>query len=324
MVFSRAADAVGGILLGLATRGFDLGALRLPGAGLGLRGLAGVNLVMILAWMGVALALRHGYVNAIRDSLKRHGFDPEQTPSTVLDRSAAEILAERLDTGDEQELLYTLGLLERNHGQAAHPALRSLLSHSSPAVRKRALSLLDAAGDRSVAARAFELLKDDDLETRTEALAYLTHHADLDPLAAIRELGDFREGSVRAGMISFLARPGKGQNLDAAHVLLDAMVEEPEPEGRVARLEAARLAGTLPKGFGRTLGRLLRDKDVEVARLALRAVDRRSAPSSCPSFSPSSPTPSSATTRPAPWEASATPRSSRCAFISSRPTEGSR
>ena len=275
MVFSRAADAVGGILLGLATRGFDLGPLRLPGAGLGLRGLAGVNLVMILAWMGVALALRNGYVNAIRESLKRHGLDPERTSSTVLDRSAAEILAEGLDTGDEAELLYTLGLLERNHGQVAHPALRSLLSHSSPAVRRRALSLLDASGDRSVVPRAFEMLKDDDLETRTEALAYLTHHAELDPLAAIRELGDFREGSVRAGMVSFLARPGKGQNLEAARALLDAMVGEPEPEGRLARLEAARLAGTLPDGFGRALGRLLRDKDVEVSRLALRAVDRK-------------------------------------------------
>ena len=273
MVFSRAADAVGGILLGLATRGFDLGPLRLPGAGLGLRGLAGVNLAMILAWMGVAHALRRGYVNTIRDSLKRHALDAEQASSTVLDRSAHEVLAERLDTGDEAELLYTLDLLQRNHRHAAHPALKSLLSHPSAAVRRQALSLLDAAGDRSAAPRAFEMLKDDDLETRTEALAYLTHHADLDPLRAIRELGDFREGSVRAGMVSFLARPGKAQNLEGARALLDAMVNEPGPEGQAARLEAARLVATLPAGFGRALGRLLRDPEVEVARLALRAVD---------------------------------------------------
>ncbi len=275
MVFSRAADAVGGILLGLATRGFDLGAMRLPGAGLGLRGLAALNLVMIGAWVVVALALRRGYVNAIRESLKRHGLDAEQTSSTVLDRSATEILNQGLQTGDEGELLYTLGLLERHHRQAAHPALRSLLSHPSAAVRRRALSLLDAAGDRSVIPRAFEMLKDDDLETRTEALAYLTHHAEIDPLAAIRELGDFSEGSVRAGIVSFLARPGKTQNLDAARALLDAMLDEPQPQGRAARLEAARLAATLPDGFGRALGRLLRDPDVEVARLALRAVGRK-------------------------------------------------
>jgi AAA family ATP:ADP antiporter len=213
-------------------------------------------------------------VGAIRESLKRHGLDAEQTSTTVLDRSATEILNQGLGASDEGELVYTLGLLERQQRQAAHPALRSLLSHPSAAVRRRALSLLDAAGDRSVMSQAFELLKDDDLETRTEALAYLTHHAELDPLAAIRELGDFSEGSVRAGMISFLARPGKTQNLEAARALLDAMVDEPEPHGREARLQAARLAATLPRGFGRSLGRLLRDPDVEVARLALRAVDR--------------------------------------------------
>ena len=230
---------------------------------------------MIGAWVAVAVVLRREYVNAIRESLKRHGLDVEHTATTVLDRSTTEILKGGLDvSGDESELLYTLGILERHHRQAAHPALRSLLDHSSPAVRRRALSLLDATGDRSVVARAFEMLHDDDLETRTEALAYLTRHAGIDPLAAIRELGDFREVSVRAGMVAFLARPGRTQNLEAARALLDAMVGEPEPEGRASRLEAARLAASLPDGFGNALGRLLRDPDVEVARLAMRAVAR--------------------------------------------------
>jgi AAA family ATP:ADP antiporter len=273
-VFSRGADAVGGLLLGLATHGFHLGSLGLPGAGLDLRGLAALNLGMIALWVGVAVSLRRGYVNAIRESLKRHGLDVERSPTTVLDRSALELLNGRLDTRDEQELLYTLSLLERHHRQAAHPALRSLLDHPSPAVRRRALSLLDAARDPSAIARAHEMLHDEDLEARTEALAYLTHHAGLDPLAAIRELGDFSDGSVRAGMVSFLARPGPTQNLEAARALLDAMVIEPDPEGHPARLEAARLAGLLPDGFGRAIGRLLRDPEVDVAGEAIRAVGR--------------------------------------------------
>jgi AAA family ATP:ADP antiporter len=273
-VFSRGADAVGGILLGLATTGFGLGFARLPGAGLGLRGLAVLNLVLIAVWVAVAAAVRRGYVNAIRDSLKRHGLDIEHTSTTVLDRSATDVLHRGLETGDEQELLYTLTLLERHHRQVAHPALRSLLDHPSPAVRRRTLALLDAASDPSAIDRAREMLHDDDLEARTEALAYLTHHAGLDPLSAIRELGDFTDGSVRAGMVSFLARPGPTQNIDAARALLDAMVEEPDPDGRTARLEAARLAGLLPRGFGRAIGRLLRDPEVDVASLAIRAVGR--------------------------------------------------
>jgi AAA family ATP:ADP antiporter len=73
-------------------------------------------------------------------------------------------------------------------------------------------------------------------------------------------------------MVSFLARPGPGQNLEAARALLDAMVAEADPEGRSTRLEAARLAGVLPSGFGRAIGKLLRDEEVDVARLAIRAV----------------------------------------------------
>ena len=272
IVFSRAADAVGGVLLGLATDGFRLGFVSLPGAGLGVRGLAAANLGLIALWALVALELRRGYVNAIRESLKRHGLDTEQTTSTVLDRSTTEVLAGRLASRDETELLYTLELLEKQHKAPAHPALRLLLEHETPAVRRRALSLLDAAGDRTVAPRAFELLRDGDLETRTAALAYLAHHANVDPLGAIRRLGDFAECSVRAGMVSFLARPGRTQNLEAARALLDAMVAETGPDGRAARLEAARLTAVLPEGFGRAIGRLLRDDEVEVARLAIRAV----------------------------------------------------
>lgn len=275
MVFNRGADAVGGLLLGLATQGFHLGIVGLPGAGFGLRGIAATNLVLIAAWVAAALRVRRGYVDALRDSVRRHRLDPEQTTASYLDRSTAEVLAERLDTGDERELLYTLSLLEKRRRTAPHPALRPLLDHTSAAVRRRALALLDASGDRSAVVRAQELLHDDDLETRTVALSYLTHHAGVDPLAAIREIKDFASHSVRAGMVAFLARPGPSQNIDAARLILDAMLEEPEPGGRPARLEAARLAETLPEGFGRAIGRLLRDSEVEVARLAIRAVGKR-------------------------------------------------
>src|SRR5262249_795163 len=145
-----------------------------------------------------------------------------------------------------------------------------------------ALAVFNSAGDRSVVARATEMLHDDDLEARTEALAYLTQHAAIDPLAAIRDLGDFPDASVRAGMVSFLPRPGRSQTLDAARALLDAMVEDSVPDGLPGRLEAARLTGVLPPGFGRAIGRLLRDPEVEVARQAMRSVSLRPRPEFLP------------------------------------------
>jgi ATP:ADP antiporter, AAA family len=273
MIFNRMADAAGGLLLGLATQGFDLGILRVPGAGFGLRGIAALNLGLIVAWISVAVALRRGYVDAIRESIRQHSLDAEG-PAPLFDRATAEILAGKLAAGDEAEILYALGLFEAQHRQTTHPALRSLLAHPSPAVRRRAVSILDAAGDTSVVAQVEALIEDESLETRTEALCYLARHSRIDPLVRIRELGDFEDYSVRAGLIAFLARPGESQNLDAARVLLDAMSEEPGPEGRRARLEAARLIGALPDALGAPLGRLIRDPDVDVARTALQTAGR--------------------------------------------------
>jgi AAA family ATP:ADP antiporter len=118
------------------------------------------------------------------------------------------------------------------------------------------------------------LLKDPELDVRTEALLYLTHHAHIDPLARIQELGDYADFSIRSGMVSFLAHPGPTQNVEAARVLLDTMVREAGPEGQRTRLEAARLLSALPDKFDNELRHLLMDDDTEVVRAAIRAVGR--------------------------------------------------
>ena len=73
------------------------------------------------------------------------------------------------------------------------------------------------------------LLRDPDLGVRTEALLYLSRETGVDPLQQIEQLGDFEDFSIRAGMAAFLAAPGRAQNLDAAGVILDAMVHATAP-----------------------------------------------------------------------------------------------
>jgi AAA family ATP:ADP antiporter len=109
---------------------------------------------------------------------------------------------------------------------------------------------------------------------RTEALLYLTHHAHIDPLERIETLGDFPDFSIRSAMAAFLASPGRAQNLDAARMMLTAMVNESGPEGQRTRLEAARLIGILPDGFDEPLRALISDSDKDVARQAIRSVGR--------------------------------------------------
>jgi ATP:ADP antiporter, AAA family len=186
---------------------------------------------------------------------------------------ASDMLTSQLG-GDPHDVVYALSLFEMAHDRAVHPAVRGLLSHPTPEVRRRALALLSRANDRTVTAQVEQMLGDPDLEVRTEALLFLSEHANLDPLASIESVGDFEDFSIRASMVSFLARPGRAQNAEAASLLLKAMAEEEGPAGRRTRLEAARLIEFLPDLFERELRVLLQDEDVEVAGRAMRAAAR--------------------------------------------------
>ena len=272
LLVNRVGDGVGGLLLGLATQGFSFYFLTLPGAGLGLRGLAAITTGMIAVWIGVAVALRRGYVQAITDSIHQYRLDLERASAPVLDLSATKVLAGTLEAGDPEAILYALKAFEIEHRHTAHPAVRALLTHPSPEVRARAVAMLNAAGDASMRPRVEKLLADPDVGVRTEALLFLAYHAGLDPLATIERLGDFADFSIRAGMIAFLSRPGRMQNLDAARVLLGTMTHEEGEPGSRARLEAAALIARLPDEFGAELAHLLEDSNVDVVRAALESL----------------------------------------------------
>jgi AAA family ATP:ADP antiporter len=274
-MINRFADAVGGVLLGVTTKeGFNLLLVHLPGVGFGIRGLAALNLLFIGGWIAITFALRRGYLDVIQDSIRQHRLDAKRAADAMRERSTAALLTSTLKGGTPEEIVYALTLLEGQPNPAAHPAVRALLRHEAPLVRRTALALLNRFDAGDAVADAERLLTDPDLETRTEALLYLAHHARVDPLERLQQLGDFPDFSIRAGMVGFLAQPGRFQNLDAAHVLLAGMVGEDGPDGRSSRLEAARLLGRLPDVFGEELQRLLADDDVEVAREAIRAAGR--------------------------------------------------
>ena len=230
-----------------------------------------VAMVLIGGWLTAAWVARHQYVATLRDSIHAHRVEVERAMAPVFDRSTAEVLAASLSASDPKDILYALSLFETERQPVTHPAIRDLLGHPAAEVRKKALSILAAAGDRTVLPQVESLLQDPDLDVRTEALLYLTHHAQIDPLDRIQQLGDFADFSIRSGMAAFLARPGKTQNLEVARQLLAGMVAESGPEGKRTRMEAARLLGMLPDSFDSLLLKLLADPDSEVVREAIRS-----------------------------------------------------
>jgi AAA family ATP:ADP antiporter len=267
IVVSRFADAVGGVLLGVATQGFFL----LPGMGLGLQGTAAINLAVIGAWIGVAWRLRSEYVRTIHDSIYKHRIDTERTTTAVLERSAAEALAAKLTADEPRSVRFALSVLESQQAPDPHPALRPLLTHPDAEIRRRALAILDAAGDRQSTEEVSQMLRDPDIGVRTEALLYLTRGSRTDPLEHIKELGEVEEFSIRSGMAAFLAGPGDSQNLEAARAVLEGMTHATGPDGVRDRTEAARLAALAQGAFVDLLDRLIRDENLNVARQAIRS-----------------------------------------------------
>ena len=273
IVVSRVADAAGAVLLGCATHGF----LMLGGLGLGLRGTAAVNLIVIAIWTTVAWRLRLEYVRTIQQSIHRHRMDAERASSDELDRGAVDALAAALASNDASRVRDALAAIESQPVVGLEVAVRSLLGHADAEIRRRALALLSATGDRTVAARATALLRDRDLGVRTEALLYVTRELGADPLRQLEELGEFEDVSIRAGLAAFLASPGRSQNLEAARLILERMVGAPGEASVEDRRQAARVLGVVRVPFADLLTRLVRDPEPAVARDAILATRRTAA-----------------------------------------------
>jgi AAA family ATP:ADP antiporter len=230
-----------------------------------------INLLLLGGWLAAAWIARRQYVVNLSESIHQYRLDAERASAAVLDKTTTDVLANQLTGDDPKRILYALHLFSLSHHSAAHPAVHRLLQHPSSEVRRTAVALLDAAGDKTVRSGVERLLYDVDLGVRTEALLYLAHHARLDPLERIEQIGNFADFSIRSAMVSFLAAPGPTQNLEAAHLMLQQMVRDPDVR---TRAEAARLMELLPDRFEPELVELLATDEPEVLRHALHAAGR--------------------------------------------------
>ena len=189
------------------------------------RQISWVSLVLLGIWIVVALMARRQYVATLQSNIQQVRIQPEQVSVPVLDDFTTNVFAEKLNSPDPNEVIYALSLFEMGQQFRAHAAVRKLLNHPSPHVRKKVISILNTAGDLSVTDRIAEMLRDNDLEVRTEALRYLSRHGDMDPLSYVDSLGDFADFSVRSAVVSFLMRSG-GSNAEAARLILTGMIRD--------------------------------------------------------------------------------------------------
>jgi AAA family ATP:ADP antiporter len=232
-----------------------------------------VTLALLIVWAGAAIVATRGYVDNLRRSIQTHRLDNDRMQAALLDRSASDLLAGALQSGATPDILYALGLLADRETPEPMPAVRPLVDHADPAVRRKAIALLAAARDADAIKSVEARLADEDADVRAEALMYLTRVTDVDPLARIADLQEMEGPSVGSAMALYLARPGPAQNLDAVRLLLQGALGRTGPDGVEARRQAATMMismGALAAEFLPELKTLLNDPALDVARLALR------------------------------------------------------
>jgi len=202
------------------------------------RQISWVNLVLLACWIVAALVARHQYVATLRNNIQQIRIQPERVSVPVLDQFTTNVFAEKLNSHDVNEVVYALNLFEMAQQINAHSAVRTLLDHPSPHVRKKAISVLNNAGDLSVRDQMTKLVRDTSLEVRAEALLYLSRHDQMDPLTYVDQYDDFTDLSIRSATVSFFMRLGESQNPEAARMILDGIVtdlENPDLADDVAR-----------------------------------------------------------------------------------------
>jgi AAA family ATP:ADP antiporter len=248
--------------------------------------ISGVTLVLIGGWCAAALAARRRYVATLRENIQQVSFSPDPASVPMLDHFASSVIADKLSSSNVSDVLHALWLVEMGLRLQSHDGMRKLLAHPSPAVRFKAIGILNGAGDVSAREDVAALLTDDNLAVRTEALQYLSRHGHFDPLANLVAPGGFERFAIRSATVMFLARPGPDQNIEAARLLLDRMARENTGEdgGMRTRLEAARLIAALPGEFDEQIDLLVRDEDPEVVFEAVLTIGQRRVRSAVPTL----------------------------------------
>ncbi len=266
MVVSRVGDGLGALLL-------------IPLVSMlhfSLQQISWVSITIIVPWMVVAWLLRREYVNTLRASIERKDISAEALLVEMAGASPEEITTV-LSSGDERAMETGLGLLQYGQGNVASAHLGALLTHLSPTIRRKALSIIVTKNVPGCQAQVGRFLyMDDHIDSLWQALDYLEHEdgAKIQPvlMALMESPYPVLRGTAAARLLNMPDSPHRAR----AQQVLGAFVETAQAQSPEYRRRAAELLGLAPADLAcqSVLGKLLSDADVEVVRAAATSAGR--------------------------------------------------
>jgi AAA family ATP:ADP antiporter len=240
----------------------------------GLRAVSAMTLVLVFVWLALALKMRRAYVASFRSAVSRREIDLSALTIRIEDSDSLAVVTSSLKSSHEREVTYALGMLQDATGSSLAEAVRPLLSHGSPEVRRRAIDILAANREEVDVERVHFLLHDPDLDTRVAAVAYLC--VDEDYTAFLQQLLE-ADGMSRNAAVAYVATRDPVE----AHRLLitPKVIDEIEDCGDVEGCEGRRVLAGLPwlphDNDEKLWHKLLHNEDAEVVSAAIVGVGSR-------------------------------------------------
>ena len=236
------AGGVSGIVLLALVQGLQFGAVQL----------AWLLVVIVAAWITVAVRLRREYSDTLSRALasRRLGMGS----LGLADASSRAVLLQGLRSPRAREVLYCLEALSAMGHRSYAESLPSLLDHPAPDVRREVLLSIERLRLEKAAAGVRSRAEGEPVpELRGLALRVLATVGGAEDLPRLRACLDDAAEAVRMGATAGLLRLGRGAEESSARIVADATADDAE-----RRLFAARAIGeACVPGLGPALAGLL-------------------------------------------------------------------
>jgi ATP/ADP translocase/HEAT repeat protein len=229
---------------------------------------------LILVWAAVVFVVQGGYMEALRRGLAYHEISLDEARINYADKGTVEAVLKTLEEKDESSVLFALDLMDKLDPKDVVARLpRTLLRHSSPSVRGRAIKIFALHADPTTLQELTEMLQDENREVQAEAIGAAGAIFKGDAIPIIRPYLESPDPYVKRRAIECLLRHGDAATREAALDSFRKMVNDSGVEGEKNRVEAARLAGEVnDPAFSTHLSRLIReDQSYGVIHAAMAA-----------------------------------------------------
>jgi ATP/ADP translocase/HEAT repeat protein len=235
------------------------------------------SVALVVIWIAVVMTAHKGYVETLRRSLAYREISLETVSIDFTDMATVQTVLSTLDRMDEPSVFFGLKLAGKLDPKVVATRLpRALLSHPSPEVRRRALTLIASSLDPNVLAVVFEILTSESAQLRLEAINTAAAILKEAAIPVVLPLRKSPEAQTRRAAIRLMLQSGDPRVRQDAFADFRDLVSDFGPDGEISRVEAARLMGELEKPeFTDYLSRLIKeDPSPAVIREAMVAAAR--------------------------------------------------